>query len=82
MLEQRVARMEDKVDRLESILTRLEPRITEIAIAGAKQADLHTIRTDLAEIKGKISMLPTWWMLLVALVATWGAGAALVRFFR
>ena len=82
MLEQRVARVEDKVDRLESILTRLEPKITEIAVAGAKQGDLLALRAELAEIKGNISMLPTWWMLVLALITTWGAGAAIVRTFR
>lgn len=72
------AGLEDKMDRLESPLIRLEPRIAEIATAGAKQAGVQTIRADLAELKGKISGLPTWWLLLVALVATWSTGAAIV----
>jgi hypothetical protein len=56
MLEQRVA-------RLEQILERLEPKITEILLAGAKQSDVQKIQVETAEIKGKVSMLPTWWML-------------------
>jgi hypothetical protein len=82
MLEQRVVRLEEKLDRIETILTRLEPKITEVAIVGAKQSDIQSLRAEFGELKGKISMLPTWWMLLLAVIATWGAGAALVRFFR
>ena len=71
MLEQRVA-------RLEQILERLEPKITEILLTGAKQADLAKMQIELAEVKGKVSMLPTWWMLAVTLIATWSAGAGIV----
>jgi len=31
-----------------------------------------------AEIRGRIPQSPTWLQLLVALIATWGAGAAIV----
>jgi hypothetical protein len=71
MLEQRVA-------RLEQILERLEPKITEILLTGAKQADVQKVHVELAELRGKVSMLPTWWMLVVALVATWSAGAGII----
>jgi hypothetical protein len=71
MLEQRVA-------RLEKILERLEPKITEILLTGAKQSDLHKLQVDLAEVKGRVSMLPTWWMLVTALIATWSTGTAIV----
>ena len=70
MLEQRVARLEQSLERL-------EPKITEILLAGAKQSDVQKIQVETAEIKGKVSMLPTWWMLVVALVATWSAGAGI-----
>ncbi|HKI14701.1 MAG TPA: hypothetical protein VKA12_06760 [Roseiarcus sp.] len=75
MLEQRVA-------RLEQILERLEPKITEILLTGAKQSDLHKVQTDLAEVKGRISGMPTTWTLFAGLVTatitTWSAGAAIV----
>jgi hypothetical protein len=71
MLEQRVA-------RLEQILERLETKITEILLTGAKQADVQKSGAELAELRGKVSMLPTWWMLIVALVATWSAGAGII----
>jgi hypothetical protein len=70
MLDQRVA-------RLEQILERLEPKISEILLTGAKQGDVQRIQVEAAEIKGKVSMLPTWWMLVVAIVATWSAGAGI-----
>ena len=75
MLEQRVA-------RLEQILERLEPKITEILLTGAKQSDLHKVHSDLAEVKGRISGMPTTWTLFAGLVTatitTWSAGAAIV----
>ena len=71
MLEQRVA-------RLEQILERLEPKITEILLTGAKQTDIQKLQVEFAEARGRVSMLPTWWMLIVALVATWSVGAGIV----
>jgi hypothetical protein len=59
-------------------LERLEPKITEILLTGSKQADVQKIQVELAELRGKVSMLPTWWMLVVALVATWSAGAGII----
>ena len=80
MLEQRIGRLEERMERIERILMELRPKITEILLTGAKQSDLQAMRVEIAEIKGKVSMLPTWWMFLLGIVATWGAGAALVRF--
>jgi hypothetical protein len=51
MLEQRVGKLEEKVDRIESILSRLEPKITEILLTSAKQADLNKLQLEVAEIK-------------------------------
>jgi hypothetical protein len=59
-------------------LERLEPKITEILLTGAKQSDIQKLQVGLAEARGRVSMLPTWWMLIVALVATWSAGAGIV----
>jgi hypothetical protein len=45
---------------------------------------LTSIEVSMARIEGKISQSPTWIQLLVALIATWGTGvaivAALIRF--
>ena len=70
--------LEQRVHRVEQILERLEPKITEILLTGSKQADVQKIQVELAELRGKVSMLPTWWMLVVALVATWSAGAGII----
>ena len=70
-LEQRVGRLEAKVDRNEAVLARLEPKVTEILFTGAKA-------TDLAEVKGRLPSLPTWWMLMVTVLSTWLAGAGIV----
>ncbi|MFZ1963420.1 MAG: ribonuclease [Roseiarcus sp.] len=81
MLEQRVARLEDKVDRIEAAIIRIEPRISEIAGELKhlpKSNDISSLRADIAEVRGRLSMLPTWWMLVVALIATWSAGSGIV----
>ncbi len=70
--------LEQRVARLEQILERLEPRITEILLTCAKKDDLLKIQVDLARLDGRVSMLPTWWMLAVTLIATWSAGAGIV----
>jgi hypothetical protein len=36
------------------------------------------IRGRITGIEGRLSQAPTWIQLLVALVATWGAGAAII----
>jgi hypothetical protein len=65
MLEPRVARLEDDMKEVKVSLRSIEAKLTSIA-------------ESVAEIKGKISQSPTWLQLLVALIATWGAGAAIV----
>ncbi len=70
--------LEQRVARIERILERLEPKITETLLTGAKQTDLQNLRVDVAKLEGKISTLPTWWMLIISVITTWSAGAAIV----
>jgi hypothetical protein len=65
MLEPRVARLEDDVREMKSTLKSIESKLNSVA-------------ENVAEIKGKVAQAPTWIQLLVALIATWGAGAAIV----
>jgi hypothetical protein len=39
---------------------------------------LNSVVEGVAEIRGRVSQAPTWLQLLMALIATWGAGAAIV----
>lgn len=91
-LEEKVDRIEAILVRLEpkiteillttakqSDLNKLQVEVAEIKSGGAKQVDLNKAQVELAEVKGRVSSLPTWWMLIVALVATWGAGFALAN---
>ena len=78
MLDQRVA-------RLEATLERIEPKISELLLVGAKQTDLHKVQLDLAELKGRVAGLesrlatvPSTTQLVLWLLTTWGAGAAIV----
>src|SRR6478609_8103694 len=52
-LEQRVGILEADVGKMKGILERLEPKITEILLTGAKQADLQKLQVDMAELKGR-----------------------------
>jgi len=81
MLEQRVARLEDKVDRIEAAIVRIEPKISEIAgeLRQLPRAnDISSLKADIAELRGLVANMPTWWMLVVALIATWSAGAGII----
>ena len=77
--------LEERVARLELILARLEPKITELLLVGAKQADLQNIRADLAELKGRfsglearIAALPSVWMILTIILTTWAIGSGIL----
>ncbi len=65
---------------LEARMSQLETKVDRI------DQTTRSIEISLAEIKGKLSQAPTWIQLLVALLATWGTGAAIVaaltRFLR
>ncbi len=87
MLEQRVA-------RLEQILERLEPKISEILLTGAKQADIQKVQIEIAELKGRVSgvegrvagvegrlqMLPSTWTMLGIVFTTWALGSGILVF--
>ena len=101
-LEQRLERVEAILVRLEPKITEIAielkqvPKFSDIArlqsdIADmrgkmATQTELHSSRVDVAELKGRVAALPTWWMLVLAMLATWGAGAGiaftLIRFAK
>jgi hypothetical protein len=84
MIEQRVARLEDDLKEVKSSLKIIEAAVSEIKHLPkmsdnlALQRDFGALKAEVAEVKGRVSNLPTWWMLLLALLATWGAGAGIV----
>lgn len=93
-LEHRLDRIEAILVRLEPKITetaieikqvpkfsdyaRLQSDIAEMRLKTATQAELQSARIDLAEVKGRVNSLPTWWMLITAIVATWTAGAGIL----
>ena len=76
--EQRIVGLEVKVDRIESILVRLEPMIVELSLTAVRTTDFSKAQIDIAELKGRVSSLPTWWMILTTVSSTWLAGAGIV----
>lgn len=61
---------------LDARVTRLEDDMREV------KASLKNIEISMARMDGKLSQLPTAWTMFIAIittvVATWGAGAAIV----
>ena len=94
MLEQRVANLETDMKRVLGILVELQPKITETLLTGAKQADIHKLQLDVAEMKGRITgvegrisgldsrigALPTTWTMLAIVFTTWAIGSGILLF--
>ena len=74
-LEKQIERVEGRLSSIELILAEIKGQLSQMP----KAIDLATIRSDIGELRGRINSLPTWWMLVGAMIATWGAGAALAR---
>jgi hypothetical protein len=68
-LEPRVSTLEGAVARIDATLLRLEGKIDQTAKA-----------TEVAELKGKVSQLPTVWQVFGLVVAIFGLAFALIRF--
>lgn len=66
-MEQRVAKLETDVGEIKEILKRLEPALTKLTV-------------DVAEVKGKVSQMPTMWQLAALIVGIFGLAFTLLRF--
>jgi hypothetical protein len=85
---ERIEKLEGKMDKVEGKLSSIELTLVEIKATLAQmpkmsdyaslKGDFGTLKADVARIEGRLSNLPTWWMLMLALLATWGAGAGIV----
>ena len=64
--------LERRVEHLEEDMTNVKASLRSI------EGKVNSLVEEVAEIRGRISQSPTWLQLLVALIATWGAGAAIV----
>ena len=65
MLEQRVGRVEADMQDVKATLKDIQNKLVAMEVT-------------LARIDGRTSQAPTWIQLVVAIIATWGAGAAIV----
>jgi hypothetical protein len=64
--------LDRRVERLEEYMTDVNASLRSI------EGKVDSLVEGVAEIRGRISQSPTWLQLLLALIATWGAGAAIV----
>jgi hypothetical protein len=75
--------MEARLTRVEDILVRLEPAVGRIDAAVTKLTDsVHKVEIDLAELKGRVSQLPTTLQLLGFIIAIFAAAGPLKYFVR
>jgi hypothetical protein len=57
----------------------LEEDMTDVkASLRSIEGKVDSLVEGVAEIRGRVSQSPTWLQLIVAIIATWGAGAAIV----
>jgi hypothetical protein len=81
MLEQRVEALEGDMKDVKSSLSRIEITLARIDATIAqmpKAGDFARLSSEVAEIKGKVSNLPTWINLIGIVISTWMAGAGIV----
>jgi hypothetical protein len=74
MLEQRVARLEEDMKEIRSALIRIEAELTHMP----KAMDYTALRTEVAEIKGRLTNLPTTLQMLVMLITVWSVGSGII----
>lgn len=77
MLETRVERLEGDLKEVKASLKAIELAVAEIKHL-PRSADYAGIRSDAAELKGRLSQSPTVLQLVATIVTTWSAGAAIV----
>jgi hypothetical protein len=89
MIEERIEKLEERSARFDGIMIQLAPKINEMVGALGqmpKASDYGTMRADIAEIKGKISNLPTTWTLLAfalsSAIAAAGLAFAIARLIK
>jgi hypothetical protein len=70
MLDQRVTKVEDNIAEMKVSLRSIEDSLLEIKT----ELKLLPKAGEIGEIKGKLSLLPTTWQLVVILLTTWAAG--------
>jgi hypothetical protein len=84
-IEAILARLEPKIMEIlhagakQAELNKVQLELLELKSNGAKQVDLNKAQVELAEVKGRVASLPTWWMLIIAILSTWGAGFAIAN---
>ena len=96
-LEQQFASIDTKLDRLvpiEAQLAELKIHVSQLPKAAEfgemkgqlsqmpKAADLIAIRTEIAEIKGKLSLMPNNWSFGLGLIGLGGFILAVLRFVK
>lgn len=81
LLERRVGALESDVKDIKASLTRMEISLASAAVTLAqmpKMSDFASLRAEIAEVRGKLSSLPTTWAILGIVFTTWGIGSGIV----
>lgn len=84
MLEARVTRLEDDMREVKASLRTIELAVAEIkrlpkaSDLAAMRSDFSSLRADVTELRGRVSQVPSLLQLVVTIITTWSAGAAMV----
>jgi predicted nuclease with TOPRIM domain len=79
MLEQRVAQVEDDIKAIKESLLRLEMAVSTLTEELKElRKQTYDLALRVASMEGQLKHVPTSLQLLVAVIATWASGAAIV----
>lgn len=79
-LEPKISEVLQNTSKHSADLNKLQLDFARFESSAATKDDLHKVQIDLARVDGRVASLPTWWMLLTALIATWGAGFVITNY--
>ena len=81
MLEARVGRLEDGMKDVKSALVAIQAELRHMPRASdltSLRGELSALAAEVAEVKGRVSQMPTLLQVMIVVLTTWSVGTAMV----